>query len=366
MQLKQLSIVNYKNIAEEELNFSDKVNCLIGDNGMGKTNVLDAIYYLSLCRSFAPQPDNSSVIRHGEPYMMLRGHYLRRDMEEEISIALQRGRRKVVRRGGKEYKRLSAHVGLLPVVMVSPQDWDLIRGSGAVRRNFIDRTISQCDESYMEALNRYNKALEQRNALLHQEVTEELLYESVEVTMCESAAVIHAARQAWMQSFAPLFDAYYRDIAGEGEHVTLRYRSHLNDNEMRAHLNATRQRDLALGYTSRGIHRDDIEMLLGEHDMRHIGSQGQCKTYTIALRMAEFETLKQRRNLTPILLLDDIFDRLDATRVERIIEVVSSDRFGQIFITDTNRTHLDSIIARRAGDYRMMRVENGKITLLNQ
>lgn len=362
MTLNTATIVNYKNIAEARLEFSPKLNCLIGNNGQGKTNVLDAIYYLSSCRSFAPTTDNSAVIRHGEPYMMLQGSYTRQDTPLEISVALQRGKRKIVRRDGKEYQRLSQHIGLLPVVMVSPMDCDLVRGSGEERRRFMDLIISQNDSEYLDALIRYNKALEQRNAMIKKEMRDQLLYETVEGEMARYAGLLHQRRSQWVEQFLPIFMHYYGAVAGEGETVKLNYKSHLNEGTMEEHLRATRERDLIVGYTTRGVHRDDLELLLDGYPMRRTGSQGQCKTYTIALRFAQFDFLKANNPAVPILLLDDIFDRLDASRVERIVDVVSSDRFGQIFITDTNRTHLDEIVARHGGGHCLMLVENGTIT----
>ena len=199
MTLNTATILNFKNIAEARLEFSPKLNCLIGNNGQGKTNVLDAVYYLSMCRSFASTADNSAVIRHGEPYMMLQGSYTRQDTPLEVSIALQRGKRKVVRRDGKEYQRLSQHIGLLPVVMVSPMDWDLVRGSGEERRRFMDLIISQNDSEYLEALIRYNKAVEQRNAMIKKEMRDPLLYETVEMEMARNAALLHQRRSQWVE-----------------------------------------------------------------------------------------------------------------------------------------------------------------------
>ncbi|MBQ4366986.1 MAG: DNA replication and repair protein RecF [Muribaculaceae bacterium] len=360
MRLNSLQILNYKNIAEARLDFSPKVNCLIGNNGMGKTNVLDAIYYLSMCKSHMNQAD-SSVIMHDAPFMMLQGHYTRRGVDEDITISLQRGKRKVVRRGGKEYQRLSQHIGMLPIVMIAPLDWDLIRGGGEERRRLMDTIISQSDKDYLEALIRYNKAVEHRNSMIRNEMRDPLLYETVEQVMCDCATRIHSTRARWVERFTPIFMEYYRAVAGDGEIVHMTYESHLNNATMLDVLNACRERDMILGYTTRGVHRDDIDLLLGDHPMRRTGSQGQCKTYTIALRLAQFDFIKAESTTTPILLLDDIFDRLDAHRVERIIDVVSSDRFGQIFITDTNRTHLDEIIRRQSGDYRMMTVANGEV-----
>lgn len=358
MKLHQLNIVNYKNLAELNLEFADGVNCLIGNNGMGKTNILDAIFYLSFCKSYSAQTD-ASVIRHGEPFMMLQGTYNRRGVEEQIAVALQRGKRKVVRRSGKEYQRLSQHIGLLPVVMISPVDWDLIRGAGDERRRLMDQIISQGDQAYLDALIRYGKAVEQRNSMLRQQMSDPLLYETVETVMAHTASVIHRTRLHFIEQFTPIFMQYYHAIAGEEETVSLRYNSHLTGTSMEQLLADNRERDRVMGYTTRGVHRDDIDLLLDDYSMRRTGSQGQCKTYTIALRLAQFDFLKSNTPVTPILLLDDIFDKLDAQRVERIVEVVTSDRFGQIFITDTNRTHLDHIMQRMTGDHQMFVVNEG-------
>ena len=362
MTLEQLTIMNYKNIVEAQLQFSPKVNCLIGNNGMGKTNVLDAIYYLSYCKSFTSNNDHSAAINHQAPFMMLQGRYSRRGSTEEISLSVQRGKRKTVKRNGKDYKRLSEHIGLLPLVMISPLDWDLIRGSGDERRRLMDQIISQGNKQYLDALIRYNKALEQRNSMIRNDYRDPLLYETVEQTMSGTAAVLFKARQQWLEEFTPIFMRYYNAIAGDSEQVRLSYKSHLGELSMQQVLNANRDRDMIMGYTTRGVHRDDIDLWLGNHPMRKTGSQGQCKTYTIALRMAQFEFLKKYTHTTPILLLDDIFDKLDESRVVSIINVVSnSPDFGQIFITDTNRTHLDEIISLMSGDYAMMEVDNGVI-----
>ena len=362
MTLEQLTILNYKNIAEAQLQFSPKVNCLIGNNGMGKTNVLDAIYYLSYCKSFTSNNEHSAAINHDANFLMLQGRYSRKGSTEEISLSVQRGKRKTVKRNGKDYKRLSEHVGLHPLVMISPLDWDLIRGGGDERRRLMDQIISQGNRKYLDALIRYNKALEQRNSMIKNDYRDPLLYESVESVMDSTAATLHESRKQWLEEFTPIFMRYYSAISGDAEQVRLSYKSHLTELSMQQLLNANRDRDMIMGYTTRGVHRDDIDLWLGDHSMRKTGSQGQCKTYTIALRMAQFEFLKKYTGTTPILLLDDIFDKLDERRVVSIINVVSNSQdFGQIFITDTNRTHLDEIVSMMSGDYSMMIVENGAI-----
>ena len=363
MTLRELNILNFKNIREAHLSFSPKLNCLIGNNGMGKTNVLDAIYYLSFCKSYVPQPD-AAVINHDEDFAMLQGRYIRRDAQEDISVSVQRGKRKVVRRGGKEYQRLSQHIGLLPVVMISPMDWDLIRGAGDERRKLMDQIISQNNKEYLNALIRYAKCIEQRNSMIRNDLRDPILYETVEQQACTAASFISSERERWITEFTPVFMRYYNAVAGEGEQVSLRYNSHLLHDSMQDLLEKNRQRDFAVGYTTHGVHRDDIDLLLHGHSMRKTGSQGQCKTYTIALRLAQFEFIKNGNATTPILLLDDVFDRLDSSRVENIIHIVASNKFGQIFITDTNRSHIDRIVRDMDSDFRMFVVKDGACNII--
>ena len=361
MTLDSITILNFKNIVEANMEFSAKINCFTGNNGVGKTNLLDAVYFLSFCRSAVTQGGDTGVINHQADMMMLQGQYTRRGDTERISVGMQRGKRKSVKRNGKEYQRLSQHIGLLPIVMVSPLDWDLIRGAGEERRRLMDQIISQSDRQYLDALIRYGKAVENRNAMIRNGQRDPILFETVEGQMCQWAACLHEARAKWIESFSPIFLRYYQTIAASGETVSIAYRSHLNGCTMRQLLDDNRERDFFLGYTSRGTHRDDIELMLDGHPMRRTGSQGQCKTYTIALRLAQFDFLKTASGVTPILLLDDIFDKLDTNRVRNIINAVShGGQFGQIFITDTNRTHLDEIIRNTTtGDYKIFTVDGG-------
>lgn len=362
MNLENLTIVNFKNLVECQLDFSPNINCFIGNNGMGKTNVLDAIYYLSFVKSCSNVSDQL-VLNHAADYMMLRGRYRRCGEPLEVAMAYQKGKRKTLKRDGKEYKRFSQHIGLLPLVMVSPMDWDLIRGSGEERRRLMDQIIAQGNQEYLAHLIRYNKALENRNLLIKQGVRDALLFETVEHQLNESGMAIHAARMRWIDEFTPIFMRYYNAIAGGAEQVQLQLSSHLNDCPMHELLNRNRDRDMIVGYTTHGVHRDDINLLLDGHSMRKVGSQGQCKTYTIALRLAQYDFIKAQNAALPILLLDDIFDKLDANRVESIIKVVNDNRFGQIFITDTNRTHLDEIIKTLNNGYKIFVVNDGSCRL---
>ena len=362
MILRKLSILNYKNIAEATLELSPKMNCFIGRNGMGKTNVLDAIYYLSFCRS-AGNPIDSQVIRHEEPFFMLEGNY---DEDLCISVAMKRGTKKHFKRNKKEYKRLSEHIGLIPLVVVAPSDTLLIEGTSEERRKLMDMVISQYDRSYIDALARYNNAHQQRNTLLKMEDEEPdpLLMQLWEEQMAESGEELYQKRKAFVDELEPIFQDYYQRISGGQERVGLSYISHCQRGPLLEVIQRDRMKDRAVGYSLHGVHRDDLEFTLDGHPMRREGSQGQNKTYVIALKLAQFDFLKRTASqTTPLLLLDDIFDKLDAERVEQIVRLVSSDSFGQIFITDTNRDHLDQILRSSALDYRIFHVENGKINV---
>jgi DNA replication and repair protein RecF len=359
MILRKLSILNYKNIGEAQLELSPKMNCFIGSNGMGKTNVLDAVYYLSFCRS-ASNPIDSQVIRHDQPFCMIEGEY----DEDVVSVGMKRGQKKHFKRNKKEYKRLSEHIGLIPLVVVSPADTLLIEGGSEERRKLMDMVIAQYDRSYIEVLSRYNNALLQRNILLKMEepVPDPLVLQLWEEQMAEAGEVLYKKRQAFVDELIPLFQEYYRYISGGKEQVGLQYVSHCQRGPLLEVIQRDRLKDLAVGYSLHGVHRDDLLFTLGGHPMRREGSQGQNKTYVIALKLAQFEFLKRTAShTTPLLLLDDIFDKLDAGRVEQIVRLVSGDSFGQIFITDTNRDHLDQILSSSHLDYQIFYVDNGEI-----
>ena len=361
MQLIHLSLTNFKNIAEAQLDFSPKINCFLGNNGMGKSNLLDAIHYLSFCKSFSGMTD-AMLMRRGEDFLTAKANYLRRDTPEELTLGMARGKRKSLRRGGKEDTRLSDHIGTFPLVMAAPQDIDLIRGSGEERRRWMDMVISQSDRRYLDALIRYASALEQRNRLLRDGSVDHTLYEAVELTMEMSAEYICRARQTWIDTLSGLFSRYYHAIAGEGESVGIVYNSSVADSgapTLGAALDNARRHDEIVRHTSVGPHRDDIGMTLDEMPLRRTGSQGQCKTFTIALRLAQYDFLHRATSIRPLLLLDDIFDKLDRDRVARIMKLVTADEFGQIFITDTNREHLDDIMSGTGGHYRMWHVVDG-------
>lgn len=366
MILKKLSILNYKNISEATLELSPKINCFIGCNGMGKTNVLDAVYYLSFCRS-ANNPIDSQVIRHDQQFFVLEGEYSDgSENSEQIYCGMKRGTKKHFKRNKKEYKRLSEHIGLIPLVVVSPSDTLLIEGTSEERRRLMDIVISQYDRSYIDVLARYNNAHQQRNTLLKVEEQEPdpLLMQLWEEQMAEAGEALYAKRTAFIDELVPVFQEYYQCISGGTERVGLRYVSHCQRGPLLEVIQRDRMKDRAVGYSLHGVHRDDLEFTLGDHPMRREGSQGQNKTYVIALKLAQFDFLKRTASkTTPLLLLDDIFDKLDASRVEQIVRLVSGDSFGQIFITDTNRDHLDQILGNSSLDYKIFHVENGEINV---
>ncbi len=365
MRLTSLRLTNFKNIPSADLSLSHKLNCFLGDNGMGKSNLLDAIYFLSFCKSFTGVTD-AQVISRDEDFAMLTATYVRRDTDETLQVGLQRARRKSFKRGGKEYQRLSEHIGKFPLVMVSPADMSLVDGSGEERRRLADMVISQTDPAYLDALIRYNRALEQRNRMLRDGVADPDLYCAVEAAMEASARYICDRRARWVERLSEIFTGYYSAISADSEQATLTYSSHLADPDTRLTdlFNERRHRDLAMKYTTAGPQRDDILMELSGMPVRRVASQGQAKSYTIALRLAQYDFLKAAVGIAPLLLLDDVFDKLDANRMERIMQVVSGDNFGQIFITDTNRKHLDEILQHTSGDCTLWSVDHGQFSEL--
>lgn len=367
MKINRISLLNYRNLREVNVSFSPKINCLIGSNGMGKTNLLDAVYYLSFCKSTVTISDNSNIL-HDEPYFMLQGFYVSDSgLEEEISCGLKRGDKKQFKRNGKNYERLSDHIGSIPLVMISPADNELIAGGSEERRRFMDVVISQYDKEYLSALIRYNRALQQRNVMLRGEYAPDgEMMSLIEDMMVAEAVRIHAGRRQFVEELVPIFSQFHSAITGDSEQVSLRYRSHMNDEDLGALLAASRADDRNLGYTSKGVHRDELVMQLGGYPIKKEGSQGQNKSFLVSLKLAQFDFLHRKGGETPLLLLDDIFDKLDSGRVEQIVNLVSGDSFGQIFITDVNREHIDAILDRIDSGYRLFEVKKGEVELLKE
>jgi DNA replication and repair protein RecF len=357
--LKSLNILNYRNIREASLEFSPKLNCFVGLNGQGKTNVLDAIYLLSFTKSAYTNQDSLNIT-HGEEMALVQGNY----GEFTISCGLKRGVKKQFRKDKKDYPRLLDHIGLIPLVMVSPADHQLIEEGSDERRRFMDVVIGQRNRKYLDCLTNYNALLKQRNALLKQyadapEPPHDLL-EVLEWQMVEPAEYIYKTRTDFFKEFEPYFAQVYKLISGSAETPALRYISQLQDRVLREAYIKTRQRDLILGWTSQGPHKDDLDMRLGDYPLKQVGSQGQQRTFVLAMKLAQALYLADTTGEAPILLLDDIFDRLDSERVERIVEMVQSEQFGQIFITDTDRQHLTDIL-KPSETAKIFHVENGQI-----
>jgi DNA replication and repair protein RecF len=361
MQLTNLSIINFKNIQEATLTFSPGINCFFGKNGEGKTNILDAIYYLSFCKSHS-NPVDSQNIKHDAAFFVLQAQYKEGDIHEEIYCGMKRKGEKIFKHNKKEYQKLSEHIGRIPLVLISPADEELIQEGSNERRRFMDMVISQFDHGYMEALVNYSKALQQRNALLKSDtIIDESLWDLYEEMMTSNAKIIYKKRAGLIKEFKPVFETFYQKISGGKESIQLRYASQLANRNLTEALYQSRQRDRLLGYTTVGIHKDDLIMELEEFPIKRVGSQGQNKSYLIALKLAQYEFLRQAGNCKPILLLDDLFDKLDATRVDHIINLVSGKEFGQIFITDTNRENPDHLLQEASEEYKIFHVEEGRI-----
>ena len=354
MYLQHLTLTNYKNIASASLDFSPKLNCVIGLNGMGKTNLLDSIYYLSFTKTHTNLPDQM-VIKEGTEMSVLEGVYRMNDREEKLFLGIRNGKPKVLKRNKKEYGRISEHIGIFPLVMISPSDIELIKGGSAERRKFMDQIISQESNDYLVSLINYRRLLEQRNAILKQPFGLDLSVLSIlDEQMSREAVTIHRYRIAWIERIRPLFLQYYHRISGRNDEVNLRLLPSFETDEevtetlYREKWKETFDKDRILGHTTAGPHKDDLEMILNGSLIRKLGSQGQNKSYMVALKFAQYRLLSERmdRQNSPVILLDDVFDMLDADRVDHIVQLVAGADFGQIFMTDTNRKYLDHILAK--------------------
>lgn len=361
MYLQKLTLLNFKNIARGELTFDPGINCLVGDNGAGKTNLVDAVHYLSMCKSAFGMTDGQTI-RHGEEFFMAEGHYTTDSgRSERVVCSFSRRSGKLLKRNDKEYDRLADHVGLIPAVVVSPADGSLISDAADERRRFLNAFLSTLDRAYLTALMRYNAVLGERNRLLKLQPDETMLA-IYDRQLVEHGNTIHARRRVLVERMQPIVTAYYRRLSGDREQVELRYRSELDERPFEELLLAARQKDLVNEFTTSGIHRDDLVLRIGGYPLRKYGSQGQQKSFLIALKLAQYAVLAEERGERPILLLDDLFDKLDAGRVEQLIRLVSEEQFGQILITDCNPTRLKAILDRAGASYRLYRVADGVAT----
>lgn len=369
MFLQSLSLVNFKNYAQVEVNFSSKINCFTGNNGVGKTNILDAIYYLSFCKSFFTSIDSMNV-RHGDSLFVINGNYDFENHSESIYCGFEQGKKKKFKRNKKEYERLADHIGLIPLVMISPYDINLILGGSEERRKFIDGIISQFDREYLFDLQNYNKALVHRNHLLKQYgksgyLDTEVL-ELYDMQLVENGTRIFTKRTHFLKEIKPVFQKYFTHISQGKEQVSLSYYSHLQDAQFDLLLKNSREKDKTTRYTTHGIHKDDLELKLGDYPIRKLGSQGQQKSYLVALKLAQFEYIQKLCGFKPILLLDDIFDKLDSDRVEQIIKLVAQNSFGQIFITDTNPERVNKVLRQIKGEYFHYLVDDATLCELHE
>ncbi len=360
MYIKKISAVNYKNYEQLEIKLSEKINCIFGNNGVGKTNLLDIVYYLSMCKSYFNTTDSHNI-KHKQNFFVIQGEYLINEAIEKIYCGVKRGQKKVFRRNGKEYKKLSKHIGLLPIVMISPADGILISGGSEERRKYIDGVISQYDKEYLQILIKYNRALQQRNALLKEFAKKHFFDYDMLFVWTEQMSLlgtkIHKKRQDFIDKLIPVFRYYYKYISGGNEEIALKYKSHITDNDMSELMRQNIEKDRIMQYTSIGTHKDELNFELKNYPIKKIGSQGQQKTYLISLKLAQFEFMREVSNIKPLLLLDDIFDKLDGKRLIKILELVSSPKFGQIFITDTNINRLDKILKNKEMPHKLFEVK---------
>jgi DNA replication and repair protein RecF len=359
MYLQKLSLVNFKNLESQSFDFQQKINCFVGNNGVGKTNILDAIYYLSFAKSYFNSVAVQNIM-HGEAFFMIEGDYVLNDRNEKIVCSLKKGQKKVLKRNGKSYEKFSEHIGQLPLVIISPADRDLVTEGSDTRRKFIDGVISQQNKIYLKDLLSYNKVLSQRNALLKyfaaNRTFDALNLEVYNEQLSEYGARIFEVRKRFLEKFIPIFNEKYQIISDDKETVNLVYKSQLNDFSMKDLLQQSLEKDKMLQYTSSGIHKDDLSFEIGNYPIKKFGSQGQQKSYLIALKFAQFEFIKQQSNVVPILLLDDIFDKLDESRVLQIINLVDNDEFGQIFITDTHSERTEDIVKQSNKPYQIFKL----------
>ena len=347
MILKSLNLLNYKNFDAFTVEFDAKINCFVGANGVGKTNILDAIYHLSFGKSYF-NPIASQNIRHEQDFFVVDGLYEKGNREEKVIVSLKRGQKKSIKRNGKAYERFSEHIGFLPLVIISPADRDLIIEGSDTRRKFMDGVISQSDKGYLEALLNYSKVLAQRNALLkYFALNNNFNKDSLEVyneQLSVYGSEIHDKRKLFLKAFIPILKNRYKAISNNNEGVDLLYNSQLNDSSLMELFSNAITKDRMLQYTTVGTHKDDLEFLIKDYPIKKFGSQGQQKSFLIALKLAQFDFIKAQSGETPLLLLDDIFDKLDEQRVAQIIKLVNDEHFGQLFISDTHAERSEKAI----------------------
>ncbi|MFT5913934.1 MAG: DNA replication and repair protein RecF [Flammeovirgaceae bacterium] len=359
MHLKSLKLLNFKNHEELEVDFSEEINCFVGENGVGKTNLLDAIHYLCLTKSAIGKVEGQSV-RHESDYYMVAGSLMKGERNYSVLCSYQK-RKKVFKLNKKEYQKVSEHIGKFPAVIMLPTDTELIQEGSETRRKFFDSIISQLDRNYLQSLIRYNHALKQRNALLkqfyEQRFSQKDLIEPFDVVLSELALEISTKRVEFINQFIPVFQTHYQQLTQQKEEVSLSYSTTVSDaflHELRENF----QRDLQAQRTTQGIHKDDFEFLLESRSLKKFGSQGQQKSYVVSLKLAQFEFMYEQTNTKPILLMDDIFDKLDDNRIAQLLKMLSADKFGQVFITDARPERSKSLLNGLDSDIKILNISH--------
>lgn len=366
MYITNLSLLSFKNYSELSLELHPKLNCFVGDNGVGKTNLLDSVYYLCMCKSYFNSTDQYSI-RNNDEFMVLQADFFRTEKKEDLYCGLKRGKKKQFRRNKKEYVKLSDHIGLFPVVMVSPNDIQLIIEGSDERRKYINGVISQYDKVYLENLLRYNRILAQRNKLLkdiRDRNSQSDLLDILDSQLVEAGNEVFLSRKSFIEKFIPVFNEYYHAISGGHEQVELQYNSQLKEGDFDNLLKEARNKDIAVQYSTVGIHKDDLLLNIEGNSIKRIGSQGQQKTYLVALKFAQFDFLSKIKKMPPLLLLDDVFDKLDAKRVKNILKLVDKESFGQIFITHTSLDRMKTILNELEIDHSLFKVTEGKVEVI--
>ncbi len=363
MILKSLSLINYKNFESINFEFDDKINCFVGHNGVGKTNILDAIYHLSFGKSYF-NPITSQNIKHDTDFFVIDGLYIKDDRDEKVIVSAKRGQKKVIKRNGKAYDTFSEHIGFLPLVIISPADRDLITEGSDTRRKFIDGVISQSDPNYLSTLLKYTKIVSQRNSLLKyftvNNTFDPTTLEIYNQQLHEYGSSIHTKRKEFLEAFIPIFINRYDTISSGKEKVALTYQSKLSETDLLTLLEQNLAKDRMLQYTSVGVHKDDLSFEIEGHPIKKFGSQGQQKSFLIALKLAQFDFIKRNSNVSPILLLDDIFDKLDEKRVEHIIKLVDDKTFGQLFISDTHADRTEEVVKKISQSYKIFKLDGNQ------
>lgn len=363
-----IKLINFKNYRQLEIELSPAVNCLIGENGAGKTNILDAIHYQSMCKSYM-NPVDSQNIYFDERFFVIQGEWVRGDKEENIYCGVKKGTKKVFKKNKVAYDKLADHIGLFPVVMISPYDRNLILEGSEVRRKWIDGIIAQFDKKFLNDLIKYSKVLEQRNALL-KNMGGYGFFDPESIAVWDEQLVnygtaIYEKRKSFITDFTPVFQKYYQWLSSEKEEVSFSYKSQLHEGDFKGQLKSAERKDQQKQYTTVGVHKDDLIFQIKDHPIKKFGSQGQQKSYLIALRLAQYEWLKEHLGISPVLMLDDIFDKLDHQRVERLMQMVNDDTFGQVLITDTDKDRIASIFESNNIKYTAFWVEQNAITSFN-